>query len=173
MTALASASAILRAARLHAGLSQAEVGRRAGVAQSVISAYESGRRQPSLPMLLSLIDATGHILDAELRPARTNSRPLSGPVGRRVQRHRAQLRRIAGDYNVRDVQVFGSVARGEDSADSDVDLLIKVPDSMGLFALGRLQEELEAVLGVAVDLVPTAGLKPDVRAAINADLIAL
>ena len=44
---------------------------------------------------------------------------------------------------------------------------------MGLFALGRLQQELEDVLGVAVDLVPAAELKPDVRAAINADLIAL
>ena len=44
---------------------------------------------------------------------------------------------------------------------------------MGLLALGRLQQELEDVLGVAVDLVPTAGLKPDVHAAIDADLVAL
>ena len=68
---------------------------------------------------------------------------------------------------------FGSVARGDDGADSDVDLLIKVPEAMGLFALGRLQQELEDVLGVAVDLVPTAGLKPDAPAAIDADLITL
>ena len=83
------------------------------------------------------------------------------------------MRRIAADYDVRDVHVFGSVARGEDGANSDVDLLIKVPETMGLFALGRLQQELEDVLAVAVDLVPTAGLKPDVHAAIDADLVAL
>ena len=105
-------------------------------------------------MLLALIEATGHTLDAKLVPARSDARPLSGPVGRRVRRHRARLRRIAAEYDVRDVHVFDSVARGEDGADSDVDLLIKVPETMGLFALGRLQQELEDVLGVAVDLVP-------------------
>ena len=94
-------------------------------------------------MLLALVEATGYTLETKLVPARSDARPLSGPVGRRVRRHRARLRRIAADYDVRDVHVFGSVARGEDGANSDVDLLIKVPERMGLFALGRLQQELE------------------------------
>jgi uncharacterized protein len=173
VTILKSAGALLREARLRSGLSQAELGRRAGVAQSVISAYEAGRRQPSLPVLLALIAGTGHALDVELRPTQTERRPLSGPVGRRVQRHRNRLRRIAADHDVRDVRVFGSVARGEDSPDSDIDLLIDVPEAMGLFALGRLRRDLEDILGVTVDLVPAQGLKPAVRAAIEADLLAL
>ncbi|MDP9397101.1 MAG: helix-turn-helix transcriptional regulator, partial [Actinomycetota bacterium] len=49
-----AAAALLREARERAGLSQLELGRRAGVAQSVISAYESGRRQPALPTLAGL-----------------------------------------------------------------------------------------------------------------------
>ena len=40
---------LLREARRKAGLSQVELGRRAGVTQSVVSAYESGARQPSVP----------------------------------------------------------------------------------------------------------------------------
>ena len=54
-----TAGSLLRQARVGAGMSQAELAFRAGVAQSVISAYEAGRRQPSLPTLAKLIDAAG------------------------------------------------------------------------------------------------------------------
>jgi hypothetical protein len=43
------------------------------------------------------------------------------------------------------------VARGEDRADSDVDLLADLPPGMGLLGLGRVQAELEAILGARVD----------------------
>jgi DNA-binding transcriptional regulator YiaG len=61
-----TAAAVLRDARRRAGLSQVELGRRAGVTQSVVSAYESGARQPSLPMLARLVGATGLELDIRL-----------------------------------------------------------------------------------------------------------
>ena len=54
--------ALLRRARTGAGLSQAELAARAGVTQSVISAYESGHRQPALPTLAALIEAAGYEL---------------------------------------------------------------------------------------------------------------
>jgi transcriptional regulator with XRE-family HTH domain len=54
-----TAGSLLRRARAGAGMSQAELAFRAGVVQSVISAYEAGRRQPSLPTLARLIDAAG------------------------------------------------------------------------------------------------------------------
>lgn len=44
---------------------------------------------------------------------------------------------------------------------------------MGLFTLGRLQRELEAIVGAPVDLVPEDGLKDHVRSAIENDLILL
>jgi predicted nucleotidyltransferase len=69
--------------------------------------------------------------------------------------------------------VFGSVARGEDSPDSDLDLLVELPPSMGLLGVGRLQAELEALLGTRVDLVAETDLKPGVRAAVLADLVTL
>lgn len=57
-----TAGALLRQARKRAGLSQVELATRAGVTQSVISAYESGHRQPSIPALAALVDAAGYEL---------------------------------------------------------------------------------------------------------------
>jgi transcriptional regulator with XRE-family HTH domain len=76
-----SAGALLRRARRLAGLTQAELAARAGVTQSVVSAYESGHRQPALPTLAALIEATGHeLVTCIRRPTR-----LTGPVaGARV-----------------------------------------------------------------------------------------
>src|SRR5690242_16790824 len=74
---------------------------------------------------------------------------------------------------VGNVRVFGSVARGEVRADSDLDLLIDVPADLGLLGLGRLADELEALLGARVDLVPSSDLEPGVRARVEADLVSL
>lgn len=65
------AGAVLRTVRRRAGLTQRQLGERAGVTQPVIAAYESGRRQPSVPALLRLVRAAGHRLDLGLRPRRT------------------------------------------------------------------------------------------------------
>ena len=54
-----------------------QLARRAGVAQSVISAYESGRRQPSFPTLASLIRAAGLEMTVTLHPIRDATRSLT------------------------------------------------------------------------------------------------
>lgn len=70
-------------------------------------------------------------------------------------------------------QVFGSVARGDDGADSDVDLLVEFPPGTSLFDVFRLQAELEAILEAEVDLVSSSDLKPAVRPRVEQDLVAL
>jgi predicted nucleotidyltransferase len=65
------------------------------------------------------------------------------------------------------------VARGEDRPDSDIDLLVELPVGMGLFAVARVQNELEDLLGSPVDLVPNAGLKAGVRPAVETELVPL
>lgn len=154
-------------------MSQAELAARAGVTQSVISVYESGRRQPALPTLAALVEAAGCHLDIRLRHPRRSLSRLSGPLGRRLRRHRAALLRAAAAHGVRVTGVFGSVARGEDRADSDIDLLVTLPAGMSLFGLGRLAAELEDMLGARVDLVPAADLKPGVRHAVLTELVPL
>ena len=168
-----TASGLLRQARQRAGMSQVELAARAGVTQSVISAYESGHRQPSVPTLAALIEAAGfELATAVRRPARRLTM-LSGPVGQRVRRRRHDLVAAAAAHGVSGLRVFGSVARGEDRPDSDVDLLADLPPGMSLFGLARLQAELEAIVGARVDLVPAAGLKPAVRDRAGRDLVSL
>lgn len=71
---------------------------------------------------------------------------------------------------MRVIGVFGSVARGEDRPDSDIDLLVELPPRMGLIGLGRLQRAVEELLEASVDVVPETDLKPGVRPNVEADL---
>jgi len=98
---------------------------------------------------------------------------LRGPLGERVRTHRSELKRLAAASGTSNLRVFGSVARGEDSEVSDVDLLVDLSPETGLFRLMRLQGELEVLLQARVDLVPVADLKPDVRDEVMAELVAL
>ena len=172
-----SAAALLREARQRAALSQTELARRARVTQSMISAYESGQRQPSLPTLMRLVEATGvtlRIAVEEPTHEQTVPQPLSGPVGRIVRQRRRELVAIAEAHGASRVRVFGSVARGEDGPQSDVDLLVDLPPGLGLLGYGRLVERLEHALGgITVDLVPAGDMKPDVRARVELEAIAL
>lgn len=168
-----TAGSVLRDARRRAGLSQVELAGRAGVTQSVISAYESGHRQPSLPTLATLVEAAGFDLEVSVRRQPGRLARLTGPVGRNVRQRRRELVAAAAAHGVANLRVFGSVARGQDHPDSDVDLLADLPRGMGLLGLGRVAEELEAIVGAPVDLVPAADLKPDVRQRAERDLVAL
>ena len=94
-------------------------------------------------------------------------------MGRQVRRHRKELVAAAAAQGVSNLRVFGSVARGEDRPDSDVDLLADFPPGLSLFGLGRLEADLEAILGTRVNLIPAADLKPGVRERVEADLFPL
>jgi uncharacterized protein len=168
-----TAGALLRQARVGAGLSQAELAARAGVTQSVISAYETDHRQPALGTLAALIEAAGYelVIDVRRQPRRLSR--LSGPVGQRVRRRRRDLIAAAAAHGVTNLRVFGSVARGTDRPDSDLDLLADLPPDMGLLGLGRVQADLEAIIGSKVDLVPASDLKPGVRTRATRDLVPL
>lgn len=80
---------------------------------------------------------------------------------------------LAARHGVTDLRVFGSVARGDEDPESDLDLLVHLPATAGLFLLGRFSDELRDLLHVPVDVVPDDGLKPRVRASIEADLVPL
>jgi len=61
------------------------------------------------------------------------------------------------------VRVFGSVARGQDDEDSDVDLLVDMDPGRSLLDLGGLSSDLEALLDRRVDIVTMAGLRDRIR----------
>ena len=87
----------------------------------------------------------------------------------RLQKHRSELLAIAERYGARDVRIFGSVARGEDTAESDVDLLVRFEKAATLLDQGRLIAELERLLGREVDVVSESGLKPRIRERVLAE----
>lgn len=64
---------------------------------------------------------------------------------------------------VRSLALFGSVVRDEAGPDSDVDLLVEVPSTMGLFGLFAIQHRLEEILGAKVDLITREGVHPALR----------
>jgi uncharacterized protein len=169
-----SPGSMIRDARRRARLSQTDLARRAGVAQSVISAYESDRREPGLAMLSKLIEATGHQLTINLEPLPGRRLGLPDtPLGRRLRRHRRAVTNLAERRGLRNVRVFGSVARGEDRDGSDIDLLVDVDYGVGLVAIAGLARELADLLGVPVDVVPADSLKRAVRADVLAEALPL
>lgn len=80
-----------------------------------------------------------------------------------VKEKRGEILRIASRYGARDIRIFGSVARGEDDRESDVDFLVELEAGRSLLDLGGLQMELEVLLGCRVDVVTTRGLKARIR----------
>lgn len=67
------------------------------------------------------------------------------------------------EYAVKALFLFGSVARGEATSESDVDLLVEFDRPVGLFTLLGLQSYLEELLGCSVDLGTPNSLRPHLR----------
>jgi predicted nucleotidyltransferase len=75
----------------------------------------------------------------------------------------AETRAELANLGVRSLDLFGSVARGEAGADSDVDLLVEFDQPIGLFHFFRVQRRLEEILGCRVDLVMRDAVKRQLR----------
>ena len=88
-------------------------------------------------------------------------------VQQAVTAHGDELRALG----VESLMVFGSVARHEESADSDVDMLVEFSRPTGLFGLIRLRLFLEERLGCSVDLGTARSLRPGIREAALAEAV--
>jgi predicted nucleotidyltransferase len=86
---------------------------------------------------------------------------------------RPEILRAAESHGAMNVRVFGSVARGEASAESDVDLLIHLKKGRGFTDPMGFCEDVETVLGRRVDVVTDDGLSPFLRATVLAEAVPL
>lgn len=77
-----------------------------------------------------------------------------------VEARRDEIHALVRQHRGRTAALFGSVARGEDTATSDIDFLVDFEVGSSLFDLLHLQDELAALLGFPVDVVSVGGLKP-------------
>lgn len=130
----------IRELREAAGLSQAELARRSGIAQPNVAAYEAGRRKASVEMLERL---------------RAAARPLPHDA---LAAHRAELVRLAGQYGLSNVRVFGSAARFADGPKSDLDILVTRSPGTGLLTVAAFAAAASELLGIEVDVVTDGGL---------------
>lgn len=80
---------------------------------------------------------------------------------------------IEACYGVRLTGVVGSVARGEERPDSDIDLIYEVTGQPSLFDIAAVSNQLEDIFGRPVDLVDPRGLRPSGRAFMLEDLVSV
>ena len=131
----------LRERRQRLGITQTELARRAGTSQSAVAAHESGAKSPSADTLDRL------------------DRLLAGLPGQTLSERRSDVMALLARHRATRIRVFGSVARGEDTFDSDIDLLVDLDKDASLFDVGGLLEDLEELLAPhRVDVVSTGGL---------------
>ncbi|MEN3010483.1 MAG: nucleotidyltransferase family protein [Candidatus Bipolaricaulaceae bacterium] len=80
-----------------------------------------------------------------------------------LRQHKAEL---AEKFKVKELSIFGSYARGEATPESDLDILVEFSEPISLFRFLELEEYLSQLLGVRVELVSRAALKPHIGEAI-------
>jgi predicted nucleotidyltransferase len=76
-----------------------------------------------------------------------------------LHRRRDEIIAVAQRYGAHDVRIFGSVARGDATNDSDVDLIVRLEPGRSLFDLGGLVMDLRDMLGVSVDIISEGSLR--------------
>ena len=80
-----------------------------------------------------------------------------------LREKREEILRIAARRGVHNVRLFGSVARGQNDSESDVDFLVDMEPGRSLLDLGGLWSDLNDLLGMRVDVVTEKGLRKRIR----------
>lgn len=88
-----------------------------------------------------------------------------------LQSHRDAIRRIVESHRAHNARVFGSVVRGEDTEDSDLDILIDPTPETTLFDIGAIRHELLQLLGVPVDVLTPKALPEKFRNEVLAEAV--
>jgi predicted nucleotidyltransferase len=91
------------------------------------------------------------------------------PTIQDLRARRADIIALAERYGAYNVRVFGSVARGEASVDSDIDLLVNLPPGYTLLKLSGLVRSLRELLGYPVEVASADHLREEIREAILRD----
>ena len=95
------------------------------------------------------------------------------PLRHLVEAHRDEIKAIVARHHGRSVAVFGSVARGDEHSDSDIDFLVELEPGARPIEILSIGVELEELLGVKVDVGTRAILRDGVRDEVLAEAVAL
>lgn len=80
-----------------------------------------------------------------------------------LKQKKAKILQPASKYGVRDVRIFGSVARGEAGPESDIDFLVRIQPGRSLLDLRGFLMDLQELPGREVDVVTEKGLRERIR----------
>ena len=97
----------------------------------------------------------------------------TSPLGRLVLAHRDAVLAISSQYHARNVRLFGSVVRGAETSESDVDFLVDFDEDAHPLDILALGCELEEVLGVKVDICTSSGLRSFIKDEVFAEAVTL
>jgi uncharacterized protein len=84
-----------------------------------------------------------------------------------------EVQKIAHHHGARNLRVFGSMARGEATEGSDLDLLVEMETGRTLLDLVAIKQDLEELLGCKVDVVTEAALSPYLRERVLSEAVRL
>jgi uncharacterized protein len=90
-----------------------------------------------------------------------------------ITQKREEIMGIASKYGIHTIRVFGSIARGDDKKESDIDLLVDVEDGMDLFDLGAFSVDVEALLHKSIDVVTENALHRKIRKTVLEEAVLL
>ena len=90
-----------------------------------------------------------------------------------LQQHRDEIRRIALSHRVTNVRVFGSALHGDDTEDSDLDLLVEPTSETTLMDIARIQVEVAKLLSLKVDVLTPNALPDKFRARVLTEAMAV
>ena len=90
-----------------------------------------------------------------------------------LRNKRNDIIKVAANHGARNLRVFGSVARGETTPASDLDLLINLDPGRTLLDLIAVKQDLEDLLGCVVDVVTEDAVSPHIRDQVLKDAVSL
>ena len=161
--AMAHIGVQVRAARKARGWSMRGAAGRLGLSVRFLSELERGKATARLDKVVQALEGLG----LELAVV-----PLNAPQPReQVLARKPLLRTIAMARGVRTLSLFGSAARGEANAASDLDFIVELEKGRSLVDLVGVKRDLEALFGRKVDVFTPNSLKPRILAAARGDLV--
>jgi predicted nucleotidyltransferase len=90
-----------------------------------------------------------------------------------IRENRAAILQLAGRYGASNVRIFGSVARGDTTTDSDLDLIVRFEPSRSLLDHGGLVMDLRELLGIRVDVIDEDAMRSRFREHVMREAIPL
>jgi len=84
-------------------------------------------------------------------------------VSNTLKNKRDEILTIAKKYGAKNIRIFGSMARGEENLQSDLDIIVEMEKGSSLLDIIAIKQDIEELLGLNVDIVTEASISPYIR----------